>query len=165
METSGIPLAALLADNELAAKKWQAWFAANPAALDLPCDIYDSGSVRGLLRHIFAVELRHSQRLLGQEVTAYEAIPMESLAALFATHTQAVENLRAFLAQASEASLRETLAISTLSAGTLHASRRKLVVHILLHSIRHWAQLSTHLRAHGYKTEWAKDFLMSEAME
>ncbi len=165
METSGIPLAALLADNELAAKKWQTWFAANPAALDLPCDIYDSSSVRGLLRHIFAVELRHSQRLLGQEVTAYEAIPMESLAALFATHTQAVENLRAFLAQASEASLRETLAISTLSAGTLHASRRKLVVHILLHSIRHWAQLSTHLRAHGYKTEWAKDFLMSEAME
>ncbi len=165
METSGIPLAVLLDDNELAAKKWQAWFAANPAALDLPCDIYNSGSVRGLLRHIFAVELRHSQRLLDKEVTAYEAIPMESLAGLFATHAQAVENLRAFLAQASGASLRETLAISTLSAGTLHASRRKLVVHVLLHSIRHWAQLSTHLRAHGYKTEWAKDFLMSEAME
>ena len=165
MSFPGIALAELLADNELSTQKWQAWFTANPTALDLPCDIYNSSSVRGLLRHLFAVELRHSQRLLGKEVIAYEAIPMDSLDGLFAVHAQAVENLHRFLAGASAESLQETLAISTLSAGTLHATRRKLFVHILLHSIRHWAQLSTHLRAHGYKTEWAKDFLMSDAME
>jgi uncharacterized damage-inducible protein DinB len=45
------------------------------------------------------------------------------------------------------------------------ASRRKLFAHILLHSTRHWAQLSSLLREAGYKTEWAKDFLFSEAME
>jgi uncharacterized damage-inducible protein DinB len=165
MNEPSIALAVLLADNELSAQKWQTWFASTPAALDLPCDIYNSGSVRALLRHIFAVELRHSQRLLGKDVTAYEAISTDSLASLFAVHAQAVDHLRTFLANASESSLQETLAISTLSAGTLHATRRKLVVHILLHSIRHWAQLATLLRAHGYSTDWAKDFLMSDAME
>ncbi len=116
------------------------------------------------MRHIFAVELRHSQRLRGVEVTAYEAISVDSLDDLFAVHTQAVGNLQEFLVQTNDAALQEVIAIPTVSAGTLQASRRKLFVHVMLHSLRHWAQMSTHLRTQGYKTAWAKDFLMSEAM-
>ncbi len=164
MSYAGITLAELLADNEASTAKWQAWFAVNPTALDAPCDIYNSGSVRGFLRHIFAVELRHSQRLLGREVTAYEAMPLGSLNDLFAIHTQAIGNLGEFLARSSDATLGEEITIQTISAGTLHASRRKLFVHVMLHSIRHWAQMATHLRTHGYATDWAKDFLFSEAM-
>jgi len=164
MSYAGITLAELLADNEASTAKWQAWFAVNPGALDVPCDIYNSGSVRGFLRHIFAVELRHSQRLVGGEVTAYDAIPIGSLGDLFATHAQAIRNLRGFLEHASDAALEEDTMIQTVSAGTLHASRRKLFAHVMLHSIRHWAQMTTHLRKHGYATDWAKDFLFSEAM-
>ncbi len=165
MSYAGITLAELLNDNKLSTAKWQAWFSVNPGALDIPCDIYNSGSVRGFMRHIFAVELRHSQRLAGREVTAYEAIPMGTFDDLFATHTQAFENLREFLAQASDAALDEEITIQTVSAGTLYASRRKLFVHVMLHSIRHWAQMTTLLREHGFATDWAKDFLMSEAMQ
>ncbi|MHB1743970.1 MAG: DinB family protein [Acidobacteriaceae bacterium] len=165
MTTATITLEELLTDNGAATEKWQTWFAANPAALDLPCAIYNSGTVRGLVKHIFAVELRHSQRLNGEDVTAYEAIPVGSLDDLVAVHAQAMQNLRRFLASANDAALQEVIALQTVSAGTLHASRRKLFAHILLHSMRHWAQLSSLLREAGYKTDWPKDFLFSEAME
>ena len=82
-----------------------------------------------------------------------------------AVHTQAIENLRKFLSTANDAALLEVIPLQTVSAGTVHASRRKLFTHILLHSIRHWAQLSSVLREAGYKTDWPKDFLFSEAME
>jgi len=165
MTAAAIKLEELLVDNEVSTRKWQAWFANNPAALDVPCAIYNSGTVRGLLKHIFAVELRHSQRLLGEEVTSYDAIPVGSLDELMAVHAQAMQNLRKFLSSANDAALLEVIPLQTVSAGTLHASRRKLLTHILLHSIRHWAQLSSLLREAGYKTDWAKDFLFSEAMK
>jgi uncharacterized damage-inducible protein DinB len=164
MTTAAITLEKLLADNEAAAEKWQVWFAANPAALDLPCSIYNSGTVRGLLKHIFAVELRHSQRLNGEEVTSYEAIPVGSLDDLMAVHAQAMQSLSKFLSSADDAALLEVIPLQTVSSGTVHASRRKLYAHILLHSMRHWAQLSSLLREAGYKTTWPKDLLFSRAI-
>jgi uncharacterized damage-inducible protein DinB len=164
MIAPGITLQELLADNDASTAQWQGWFEANPSALSVPCSIYDSGTVRGLLKHICAVELRHSQRLLGEEVVEYDAIPAGSVELLFGLHAQAVRNLRQFLAMADMSALEEIITLQTVSAGTLHASRRKLFAHILLHSIRHWAQLSTELREAGFKTEWRKDFLFSDAM-
>jgi uncharacterized damage-inducible protein DinB len=164
MSAPGVTLLELLADNQTATEKWTTWFHANPAGLDVPCDIYNSGTVRGLLKHIFAVELRHSQRLLGEEVIAYEAIPVSSLVPLIEVHEQAVRNLRKFLAMADMTVLEEIIALQTVSAGTLHASRRKLFIHVLLHSMRHWAQLSTVLREADYPANWPKDFLFSDAM-
>jgi uncharacterized damage-inducible protein DinB len=165
MTTAAITLEELLADNEGATKKWQVWFANHPAALDVPCSIYNSGTVRGLLKHIFAVELRHSQRLLGEEVTSYDAIAVGSLDDLMTVHAQATLNLRKFLSTANDGALLEVIPLQTVSAGTLHASRRKLFTHIQLHSMRHWAQLSSLLREAGCKTNWPKDFLFSEAMK
>ena len=165
MSFAGITLEELLAENEASTRKWQAWFTANPTALDVPCDIYNSGTVRGMLKHIFAVELRHSQRLNNEEVIAYDAIPAVSFADVMAIHSQAVQNLRRFLSHADESALQEVITLQTVSAGTLHASRRKLFAHILLHSMRHWAQLSTLLREAGYKTDWPKDFLFSEVVQ
>jgi uncharacterized damage-inducible protein DinB len=165
MTTAAITLEELLVDNEAATEKWKVWFAANPAALEVPCSIYNSDTVRGLLKHIFAVELRHSQRLAGENVTAYDSIPVGSLDDLMAVHAQATQNLRKFLSSANDTALLEVIPLQTVSAGTLHASRRKLYAHILLHSIRHWAQLSSLLREAGYKTDWPKDFLFSEAIE
>ena len=71
---------------------------------------------------------------------------------------------REFLSTTDDAALLEVILLQTVSAGTLHASRRKLFAHILLHSIRHWAQLSSLLREAGYKTTWPKDLLFSRAI-
>ena len=164
MSHASITLTELLADNEASTNKWHAWFTANPDALHASCDIYNSHSVRDFLKHIFAVELRHSQRLTDKNVTAYDAITTASLDDLFAFHTQAVANLRQFLSQAGD-TIDESIELQTVSAGTLHASRRKLFAHVLLHSLRHWAQMTTILRQQGWKTDWPKDFLFSEAMK
>lgn len=164
MNTTAITFEELLDHNRASTAQWKAWFKQNEAALPVPCTIYNSETVRGLLKHMFAVELRHSQRLRGEEVTAYDAISAGSLDELFAIHERAIENMRKFLATADDTTVEEVIALQTVSAGTLHASRRKLFVHVLLHSMRHWAQLATLLREHGFKTDWPKDFLMSEAM-
>ncbi len=165
MSVPGISLQELLAENEASTTKWKPWFAENSTALDVPCDIYNSGTVRGMLKHIFAVELRHSQRLRGEEVIAYDAIQIGSLDDLFSVHAEAVQKLHKFLSKADDTSLQEIITLQTVSAGTLHASRRKLFVHVLLHSMRHWAQLTTLLREKGFKTDWPKDFLFSNAMQ
>lgn len=41
---------------------------------------------------------------------------------------------------------------------------RRIVVHILLHEIRHWAQIATLLRLNGFAVEW-HDFLFFAAEE
>ncbi len=164
MNARGIQFDELLADNEAGTEKWIAWFRANDAALDVPCSVFNSSTVRGVVKHIFAVELRHSQRLRGEEVVAYEAIPDGSIDDLATIHRKAIENLREFLVNTDDVSLTEVIPIQTVSAGLVHGSRRKLFAHILLHSGRHWAQLTTVLRENGFKTDWPKDFFFSEAM-
>ncbi len=45
---------------------------------------------------------------------------------------------------------------------TFRVTPRRIVVHILLHEIRHWAQIATLLRLNGFAVEW-HDFLFSAA--
>jgi uncharacterized damage-inducible protein DinB len=164
MSEPGITLKELLAFTETSTKRWRHYFEENQEALEVPCDIYNSGNVRGFLRHIFAVELRHSQRLLAEDVTPYEALKSDTLAGLYEIHEKAMQNLRRFLSGADAETLNEQIAIQTVPAGTLHASRRKLFAHVVLHSVRHWAQMATLLRDKGFKTDWPKDLLFSEAI-
>ena len=90
----------LLHWNDETAQGWKALLTANPQALDFPCDVYDAETVRGLLRHIFAVEIRYAQRLSGEPVTPYEQIASGSAEELFALHDAAVAKYRALLADA-----------------------------------------------------------------
>jgi len=154
----------LLEWNDETTQHWKALLTANPAALDFPCDVYGVESVRGLLRHIFAVEIRYAQRLSGERVTPYEEIPVGSIDELFAFHDIAITKYRNLLDDES-VDWQEKLEFKTLSAGTLNTSRKKVLFHALLHGIRHYAQLATLIRQHGVKPDWAMDFLMSGAME
>jgi uncharacterized damage-inducible protein DinB len=165
METAAISLDELIQDNAGSTDLWRGWFAGHADAFALPCDIFDTKTVAGLVRHIFLAELRHSQRLTGQPVVAADEVSAAPGDELFAVHNQAVTNYRSFISQATDASLQETIDIQTLSKGTVHASRRKLFVHVMLHSKRHWAQLATLLRERGTPTDWPHDFLFSQAME
>lgn len=44
--------------------------------------------------------------------------------------------------------------------GVLRASRKTILVHALMHSIRHYAQLATLVRQHGVKPDWQMDYLL-----
>jgi uncharacterized damage-inducible protein DinB len=150
----------LLQWSDETASRWQKLFAVYPEALEFECDVYGSHTVRGLVRHIVAVELRYSERLSGETVTPYEQIPDASADVLFGLHRQAIERFHKLVADDS-IDWEEKLEFTTLSAGTLNAARKKILFHALLHGVRHYAQLATLVRQHGIKPDWAMDFLFS----
>jgi uncharacterized damage-inducible protein DinB len=159
-----LKLSDLLAYCESESHKWQAWFIKNPASLQVKLDIAQASSAAFLVQHIVAVDLRYAERLLGEPVTDYKDLPTDA-AGLFPIHDKAFAKLRQYLGSATEEDWKTVIEFPTRSAGTLSASKKKLLVHTLLHSVRHWAQLATALRAAGFKQDWQHDFLMSEVMK
>ena len=145
-------------------QRWRDWLAANQKLLDLPIDIAQAKTVRDLVLHIVAVDLRYAERLLGEKVTDYEELPTSTLAELFSTADRAREKLETFAQTASDAEWNQVLNFPTRSAGTLSSSKRKIFIHTLLHGMRHWAQLATYLRQQGHKQPWAHDFLLSDVI-
>jgi uncharacterized damage-inducible protein DinB len=150
--------------NAAETRHWQQWFRQHPQALDAPTDIAQAGKVRDLVLHIVAVDQRYSERLCGKEVTPYEQMPTE-VDALFARADETFDQLRKYAQQAQQDDLRCEIEFATRSAGTLKATKRKILIHTLMHSVRHWAQLATALRKAGYKTDWPHDLLFSEVIE
>jgi uncharacterized damage-inducible protein DinB len=153
---------ALLAWNRAESRRWHAWLLAHPAALDLPMG--NGTSVRSVIRHVFAVDLRYAQRLAGQPVSAFDTIDASDVDGLFALAERAHALLAGWLATASAADLARSHTFMTLSAGERTASARKIVVHACTHHERHWAQIATAVRMQGMKSDWPHDFLLSDAM-
>src|SRR5208283_2338331 len=104
----GITLDELLAWNEQSANYWKTHLDANPALLQLPCDIGGTHNVQEFVRHIWGVDLRWAQRLARLPVTDKEKTPSGPLDALFDVHLQAVEIFRKLLA-APESSWSEVI--------------------------------------------------------
>jgi uncharacterized damage-inducible protein DinB len=157
-------LQALLEWNRAESRRWHAWFSGHRSALDLPIGEGRTASVRRLIHHVFVVDLRYAQRLVGLPVSAYETLDGLDLDGLFALAERAHALLAGWLAGASEADLSRAHTFTTLSAGTLDASARKIVVHACTHHLRHWAQIATVLRLHGQPSDWVHDFMMSDVM-
>jgi uncharacterized damage-inducible protein DinB len=157
-----IPIEKLLAWNDATASHWRDFLLANPAILAIACDIRDSATVAGTLQHIVAVELRYAQRLSGLPESPYDDIPKDSAESLFNTHTQAFALLRKLLADpAFDWSVE--LTFETVSLGRLRASRETILLHLTTHSIRHYAQLATLVRQHGFQPTWPMDYLFTAA--
>jgi uncharacterized damage-inducible protein DinB len=150
--------------NAAETSHWHEWFKRNPAALDVPIDIAQTKNVRELVLHIVAVDRRYAERLCGREPTPYEALPTDA-DGLFAAAQESFDRLRKYAQQACQEDLRRVIEFPTRSAGMLSASKRKILLHTLMHSVRHWAQLATELRKAGYKTDWQHDLLMSDVIE
>ena len=159
---SGLSLSELLQYVNQETAHWREFFQCNPPALDVAVSIAGTKSVRDMLQHIFAVELRYAERLNDDaEVTPYERHTGKSAEELFAMGEQARRMLVEYLAKASD--LDRVLTFPTLTSGTLSASKRKIAIHMLLHGVRHWAQLATALREAGFATG-KHDFIFSNVM-
>lgn len=150
--------------NAAETQRWHEWFKGHPQALEVPIDIAQTECVRDLVLHIVAVDLRYLERLCGKEITSYEQMPRD-VDELFTIADDTFAKLRKYAQQACQEDLRREIEFPTRSAGTLKASKRKILVHTLMHSIRHWAQLATALRKAGFKTDWQHDLLFSDVIE
>ena len=159
MNTPTIPIAPLLAWRDYETARWRAFFEAHPQALDFAAGDGTMDTVRGLVRHIFAVERRYGERLLGQPVTDWADFTQQSLSDLFAIGDEARRMIDTYIAGADEASLSGTMTFSTLTAGTITATRRKILVNVVTHGVRHWAQVTTFVRQGGIRASWPHDLL------
>ena len=152
----------LIAWNNSTTQRWREFILANPAILSLLCDIRNGKTVADTLQHIVAVELRYAQRLVGLPESPYEEIPKDSVHSLFAAHTLAFDMINHLLTDPSYDWSAE-LIFDTISLGRLRASRETVLLHLTLHSIRHYAQLATLVRQQGFKPTWPMDYLFVAA--
>jgi uncharacterized damage-inducible protein DinB len=158
-----VTLEDLFADCELTTSRWKKFFAANPAAAEVSTDIAGSGTIGGLVSHIYMAAVRNSERLLGEPINDFKATTRD-LAGAWELERTATASLRRFLATADEATLDGTLTFTTKAAGEITVTRRTLCLHIFVHSIRHWAQIGPLVRQAGYPVGWGQDILFSEAI-
>jgi hypothetical protein len=164
--TPAITLEELLAWSREAAKFWKAHFETNPELLELPCTIDDSGVVQELVRHIWVADLRWAQFVSGHPMTPRPDLPKGPLSALFAMHEDAARIFQSLLDDpATNWNETFTLAYDWLPPDLRKASRRKLAAHALLHSQRHWAQLTSLLRVEGFPSNYWGDMIFSRALE
>lgn len=143
---------------ETTSNHWRGFLTEHAEILALPCDIANTKTVAELLQHIVAVELRYAERIARLPETIYDQIPFDSVEIIYTTHDRATALFKQSIANGIN--WDEEIDFTTRSYGTLRASLKTNFFHALLHSIRHYAQLGTLVRQHGYKPSWAGDYLM-----
>jgi uncharacterized damage-inducible protein DinB len=144
--------------------KWQPWLKANPAALDAP--VQPGGrfpTVWSLIDHTFLVEVRHTRRLQGQELPAESGVPARDLDALFAYAARGRAAVHAYLPTLDAADALTPRDV-VVASGTYPLTPRKLLFHMALHEVRHWAQIASSVRMAGHAPPGDHDLFYSKAL-
>jgi uncharacterized damage-inducible protein DinB len=146
-----VGLEELLAYSDHERAKWRAWIAAAPARLQIPFQPGGRFPTLGtLLDHVFLVERRHLARLEGGTPPDSTGLDAADWNGLFDYAALVRADLRRYLADADETEAARTLTFSVQSGGTFTMTCRKLASHLLLHEVRHLAQLAYAARAAGH---------------
>lgn len=119
-------------------------------------------TVGDLITHIFSAEIRYVERLSGQPLTDTATIQTDSIDALFQFGRKSRASLTRFLETfpSKEWHVPQELNILT---HVLTTTPRRIVTHVLIHEIRHWAQIATLLRLNGLVAGF-HDFLFSPVL-
>ena len=148
----------LLSWADRTATEWRTFLTAHPEALGFPCDINEGRCVRDLVHHIVEAELGYASRLCSTTALAREQVSRGMAETLYAAHDRAMAMLRDLLSK-ERVDWEELLEFSPRGAATFRATRRTVFVHLLMHSIRHHAQLATAVRHGGLRADWGMDYL------
>ena len=147
--------------------RWEQWFRAQPPAA-LEASVQRGGrfdTVWALMDHIFIVEKRHTQRLMQVSPLAQETgVAAMDAPALFAYGRAAREQLTAYIASLSDADAARVREFA-MQTKTYSLTPRKLLFHIQIHEVRHWAQIAAALRNAGFEPPGDHDLLFSGAMK
>lgn len=166
MHAQVLELSTLAGYVEHETERWRQWFgAAAPEVLDLSLGAGADGTIRTLVKHIFAVELRYAQRLVGEPVSGYDELADETVEQLWRIHHTANATRGRYLAGASAEALDRVLVSETRKLGRIESRAHTVLVHSLVHGIRHWAQLAMVLRQHGHGGLWEHDWLLNPAVQ
>jgi uncharacterized damage-inducible protein DinB len=160
-----LELAALMAYSDQERGKWRTWIEADPARLAIP--FQHSGrfpTVGSVLDHVFLVERRHLTRMQGGQLPDKTGVPPEDWQALLAYADAARSDLRRYLGELTEQTAGQWMTF-TVASGTFTMTRRKLASHILLHEIRHLAQIAYAARLAGHEPPGEHDFFYAPEAE
>lgn len=156
----------LLDYTEWERQEWHGYLREKGAqVLDLSAGPHGDGrfqKVGELVRHIFGGEKRYVERLSGQPLTDPASIPCDDIDALFQFGRQSRQELRELAARLSEPQWDVPNDYRILQYA-VRATPKKIVFHVLLHEVRHWAQIATLLRLNGFVTGF-HDFLVSPVL-
>jgi uncharacterized damage-inducible protein DinB len=147
MITAGLPELLSYSDHERA--KWRAWLEADPSRLSLP--VQDGGrfpNIGSLLDHMFLVERRHLARMEGATPPDSTGVAAGDVKGLFDYGELVRADFRRFVSTLDDAAAAQRFTF-TIPTGSQTMSRRKLATHVVLHEVRHLAQIALAARAAG----------------
>jgi uncharacterized damage-inducible protein DinB len=145
--------------------KWRRWIIANPAAID--ASVQPSGqypTVGKLIDHIFIVERRHLQRLHRQPLSNATGLSGNNAPPLFDYGASVRRELEQFIRELGDEEAEEIREIAVRDR-QWPTTPRKLLFHILVHEIRHWAQISLAVRLAGFEPPGEHDLFYSNALK
>ena len=159
--SAGVDLQNLIAYTDHERAKWKTWLAADPSRLAIP---FQSGArfptVGSLITHVFWVEERHLARLEGTPVPD-SAVPDNDLTAMFDYGDRIRGNLLRFVTTSDDQRISEAITFRLRDGPPLTILRRKLAAHILLHEIRHFAQIAYAVRVAGHEPPGEHDYFFA----
>ena len=160
------PMNDLLDYTEWERRKWFEWMRRRDRGiLEISAGPHGDGrfeKVGDLVRHIFSAEKRYVERLRELPITDTATIPSDDVERLFEFGRESRRELRGFIEAFPPDDWDRPREFNILSY-FLTATPRKIVTHVLLHEIRHWAQIATLLRMRGLKDDF-HDILFSPEM-
>lgn len=163
----GMDFGALLAYTEWQREQWKEWIKTSGEDL-LRQSMGEHGDGRfqcvgETIRHIFSAECRYVERLSGKPISDLSGVPADDVEALFALGERSRAAARAWMEAMPEADWDGEVEFPLLEKLRVRATPRKVMTHVLLHEVRHWAQLATLLRVQGRKPAM-QDFLFSPVL-
>lgn len=144
--------------------KWRRFFAAHPEAITVP--VHPTGTfatVGKLVDHIFLVERRHVQRLRGEPLATSTGLTGNNAPPLFAYGASVRRELEQYVMDLDE-DVATQVRTFEVRERQWPMTARKLLFHILVHEVRHWAQIALAVRLAGIDPPGDHDLLYSTAL-
>ena len=158
-----IELEALLGYSDQERAKWRDWIAADSGRLSI---VLQPGgrfpTVADLLDHVFFVERRHLCRLEGGTPPESTGVPLGDWQRLFEYSELVRADMRRYVSDLTDVAANEVITWEAIGIGPIAMSRRRLLTHILLHEIRHFAQLALAARTGGVEPPGKHDLFYFE---
>jgi uncharacterized damage-inducible protein DinB len=142
-------LGELLGYSDHERQKWHQWLTADPSRLAIPFQPEGRFPTVGhVFDHIFLVERRHLARLEGATPPDATGVPAGDVEGLFDYAALVRADFRHYVSEL-DAALGDRTLTFTVPNGTFTMTCRKLASHMLIHEIRHLAQIAFAARAAG----------------
>ena len=145
-------------------EKWRRFFAERPEAIAVP--LHPGGrfdTVGKLIDHIFLVERRHLQRLREEPLVASTGLTGNNAPPLFDYGASVRRELEKYVADIEE-DVANQMRTFEVRERQWPMTPRKLLFHILVHELRHWAQIALAVRLAGIEPPGDHDLFFSSAL-